>query len=127
MGDVGAEGINDLFGNILGKRKFTQSPQETKVPSIGSVEPGCFEDSLDWEFTSEGGKKHRRLIQNRKSAQKCRIKKKIEFEKLKVICAELKIYNQNLKTQLNNSILLLVDELKTNDEYHKKMEAIFVQ
>ena len=54
----------------------------------------------------EGGelnKRERRLLQNRKSALKCRLKKQEELEKMKEIVERLSQENRELKEKVRNS------------------------
>jgi len=45
-----------------------------------------------------------RLVQNRKSAQKCRLKKKAEFQTLKEDVKRLNVENKELKEKVSKTI-----------------------
>lgn len=56
----------------------------------------------------------KRLVQNRKSAQKCRVKKKEEFSLMKVEVNALKQENKDLKEKLNEVTIMLYRKIEEN-------------
>ena len=68
-----------------------------------------------------------RLIQNRKSAQKCRLKKKAEFSQLREDVTALKIENKELKDKLNEATMRLYQKIEENSQLQKSLESIKLQ
>ena len=62
------------------------------------------------------------MIQNRKSAQKCRIKKKIESLNIKDQLIKTQNENRDLKEKLNEVTMMLFKKIEDNQHLSKCME-----
>jgi hypothetical protein len=63
-----------------------------------------------------------RLQQNRKSAQKCRLKKKAEFFTMKEDVMKFQQENKELKERVNEVTMMLYNKIEENQQLQKKME-----
>jgi len=64
-----------------------------------------------------------RLFQNKKSAQKCRLKKALEFEHLVLQVEQLKKENTQIKEKLTEVNMLLLAKTEENMKLNQKMES----
>jgi hypothetical protein len=64
----------------------------------------------------------KRLQQNRKSAQKCRLKKKAEFFTMKEDVMKFQQENKELKERVNEVTMMLYNKIEENQQLQKKME-----
>ncbi|CDW77389.1 bzip transcription factor [Stylonychia lemnae] len=74
--------------------------------------------------SSDADSRERRLVQNRKSAMKCRLKKKYEFDEMKVKLDDLKHQNIELNIQFKNTCILYEDKIKENESLKEKLDSI---
>lgn len=67
-------------------------------------------------------KRERRLVQNRKSAKKCRLKKKEEFNVMKKEVQALTNENKTLKDKINEMTIMLYQKMEENSSLQRKLE-----
>jgi len=70
------------------------------------------EDGTDLVETKE--QRLKRLFQNKKSAQKCRLKKAFEYESLRLKFTVLSEENDDLKVRLTKQNMMLIQCLEEN-------------
>lgn len=67
-------------------------------------------------------RRERRLQQNRKSAKKCRLKKKEEFNTMKGEVSILQEENRTLKEKINEITIMLYQKMEENSSLSRKLE-----
>eukprot|EP00347_Sterkiella_histriomuscorum_P019193 403342579 len=79
------------------------------------------------EVSDDEDSRERRLVQNRKSAMKCRMKKKNEYEEMKTELDNLKAQGVELNIKFKNTCLMYEDKIKENEELKKKLDLLQTQ
>jgi len=70
------------------------------------------------------GIRQRRLMQNRKSARKCRMKKKEEFSVIKDEVVTLRNENKQLKDKVNEITVMLYSKIQEVSLLQRKIELL---
>jgi len=70
------------------------------------------------------GRRQRRLMQNRKSARKCRMKKKEEFSVIKDEVVTLRNENKQLKDKVNEITVMLYSKIQEVSLLQRKIELL---
>jgi len=109
--------------SILGKRKFSICEDAlTKLSSNFDKESAQNDESNESE-----DKKHKRLMQNRKSAKKCRQKKKYEFVIMQQDVVNLESENKVLKEKVNDITMMLYNKIEENAHIQRKLDQALLQ
>lgn len=95
-------------------------------PSVTASENSDLErDGEEGEDDEDSEKRReRRLLQNRKSAKKCRLKKKKEFSVLFGEVDQLKLVNKDLQDKINEITLMLYSKIDENNALTRKVDQL---
>lgn len=74
-----SEELSETYSSVLGKRKLNDTSVE-ELRALNDESSNSIDSNLDGDNPE---KRQKRLLQNRKSAKKCRLKKKAEFDTMK--------------------------------------------
>lgn len=102
---------------MLGKRVRNDTSAEELRHEI--------DNSLDGDDAGldSSERRERRLQQNRKSAKKCRLKKKEEFSVMKNDVNLLQEENRTLKDKINEITIMLYQKMEENTSLQRKLES----
>ncbi|CDW71210.1 transcription factor hbp-1a-like [Stylonychia lemnae] len=113
---------SDTYSGILGKRVRN----ETSTDDLKAEIEGSVDNSEDAGLDSSE-RRERRLQQNRKSAKKCRLKKKEEFSNMKADVMALQEENKTLKDKINEITIMLYQKMEENTSLQRKLETAQTQ